>query len=107
MNEQSAGEDGPTIERAGRALIEAVPAPAKVILFGPHARGDADDRSDYDFLVIEREIEVRPPSKTTGRPPVGDAGGLGDGQRCSRVSRLALTLGAPVLLVACPTQPDG
>jgi len=30
MNEQSAGEDGPTIERAGRALIEAVPAPAKV-----------------------------------------------------------------------------
>lgn len=42
------------IERAGRALIDAAPVPAKVILFGSHARGDADTGSDLDFLVIER-----------------------------------------------------
>jgi predicted nucleotidyltransferase len=59
MNEQSAGEDGPTIERARQALIEAVPVPAKVILFGSRARDDGDDRRDFDFLVIEREIEDR------------------------------------------------
>jgi predicted nucleotidyltransferase len=52
-------QDGTIIERAGRALIEAVSAPAKVILFGSHARGDEDDRSDFDFLVIEREVDDR------------------------------------------------
>lgn len=52
-------QEGTTIERAGRALIEAVAAPAKVILFGSHARGDEDDRSDFDFLVIERGIDDR------------------------------------------------
>ncbi len=47
------------IERAGRALIDAASAPAKVILFGSHARGDADEGSDFDFLVIERQVEDR------------------------------------------------
>jgi predicted nucleotidyltransferase len=48
-----------TIERAAQALIEAVHAPAKVLLFGSHARGDAGKRSDFDFLVIEREVDDR------------------------------------------------
>ena len=48
------------IERAGRALLDAASsAPARVILFGSHARGDARDGSDLDFLVIEREVEDR------------------------------------------------
>ena len=47
------------IERAGRALIAAASAPAKVILFGSHARGDAGKDSDFDFLVIEREVDDR------------------------------------------------
>jgi len=47
------------IERAGRALVDAASAPAKVILFGSHARGDADEGSDFDFLVIERQVEDR------------------------------------------------
>ncbi|HEX5308688.1 MAG TPA: nucleotidyltransferase domain-containing protein [Solirubrobacteraceae bacterium] len=55
----SATADGVTIERAGQALIEATTAPAKVILFGSRARGDGDDRSDFDFLVIEREVDDR------------------------------------------------
>lgn len=48
------------IERAGHALLDAASGPAKVILFGSHARGDADDDSDYDCLVIECEVEGRP-----------------------------------------------
>lgn len=48
-----------TVERAGRALVEATASPTKVILFGSRARGDADDRSDFDFLVIEREVSDR------------------------------------------------
>jgi predicted nucleotidyltransferase len=59
MDELDHDDDGATIERAGKALIEAVPAPAKVILFGSHARGEADDRSAFDFLVIEQDVEDR------------------------------------------------
>lgn len=47
------------IERAGRRLAGSASAPAKVILFGSHARGDATEASDLDFLVIEREVEDR------------------------------------------------
>ena len=47
------------VERAGQALIEATTAPAKVILFGSRARGDNDDRSDFDFLVIESDVDDR------------------------------------------------
>lgn len=47
------------IDQAGRALAGAASAPAKVILFGSRARGDADDGSDFDFLVIEREVGDR------------------------------------------------
>ncbi|MGA9875161.1 MAG: nucleotidyltransferase domain-containing protein [Solirubrobacteraceae bacterium] len=47
------------IERAGRALLDAAPSPARVILFGSHARGDADEGSDLDFLVIEHDVDDR------------------------------------------------
>ena len=48
-----------TIERAGRLLAEAAASPAKVILFGSHARGDARPDSDLDFLVVEPEVPDR------------------------------------------------
>jgi predicted nucleotidyltransferase len=48
-----------TIDRAGRALIDAASVPTKVILFGSRARGDANDRSDFDFLVVERDVADR------------------------------------------------
>jgi uncharacterized protein len=48
-----------TIEHAAQALIEAAGARAKVLLFGSHARGDAHERSDFDFLVIEPEVGDR------------------------------------------------
>jgi predicted nucleotidyltransferase len=37
-------------------LSEAAPR-ARVILFGSHARGEAGQRSDVDFLVVEPEVE--------------------------------------------------
>lgn len=42
-----------TIQEAGRLLAAAARPPARVILFGSHARGEAGPHSDLDFLVIE------------------------------------------------------
>ena len=39
-------------ERLGRAAPDAV-----VILFGSHARGDAEEQSDVDLLIVEPEVE--------------------------------------------------
>jgi predicted nucleotidyltransferase len=47
------------IERAGRALLNAAASPARVILFGSYARGEAREGSDLDFLVIESEVDDR------------------------------------------------
>ncbi len=47
------------IQQAARRLVEAARGPAKVILFGSHARGDAGPDSDLDFLVIERDVPDR------------------------------------------------
>jgi predicted nucleotidyltransferase len=47
------------LEEAARRLVEAARAPARVILFGSHARGAAGPDSDLDFLVVEREVTDR------------------------------------------------
>jgi len=44
------------IEEAARRLAAAAPD-AEIILFGSHARGDAGEHSDLDFLVIEPHVE--------------------------------------------------
>jgi len=46
------------IAEAGRRLNEAAPD-ARIVLFGSHARGDADPDSDLDLLVIESEVQNR------------------------------------------------
>jgi predicted nucleotidyltransferase len=48
--------DKPLIEEAGRRLALAAPG-ARVVLFGSHARGEADPHSDVDFLVIEPRVD--------------------------------------------------
>jgi uncharacterized protein len=48
--------DEATIEEAGRRISAAAPAGSRVILFGSHARGEADGMSDIDLLVIEPEV---------------------------------------------------
>src|SRR5437763_16438065 len=46
------------IDAAVRILAEAA-RPARIILFGSHARGNARDDSDVDLLVIEPQVEDR------------------------------------------------
>jgi predicted nucleotidyltransferase len=46
------------IAEAGRRLANAAPD-AKVILFGSHARGEAQPDSDLDLLVIEPDVKSR------------------------------------------------
>ncbi|VAX20453.1 hypothetical protein MNBD_NITROSPINAE02-178 [hydrothermal vent metagenome] len=46
------------IEKAAQAPGEAAGS-AEVILFGSHARGDANADSDVDFLVVEPEVKDR------------------------------------------------
>jgi len=45
------------IQEAGRRILEAAPAGSRLILFGSHARGEAGEHSDLDFLVIEPSVE--------------------------------------------------
>ncbi len=47
------------LEDAARRLMTAARSPARVILFGSHARGAAGPDSDLDFLVVERELPDR------------------------------------------------
>jgi predicted nucleotidyltransferase len=49
--------DEATIEEAARRIIAAAPEGARVILFGSHARGEADAKSDVDFLIIEPRVD--------------------------------------------------
>lgn len=48
--------DESLIQEAGRRIASAAPG-ARVILFGSHARGEADRHSDVDFLVIEPHVD--------------------------------------------------
>lgn len=45
-----------TILAAAKRAAAAASRPASVWLFGSYARGDADDLSDLDLLVIEDEV---------------------------------------------------
>lgn len=62
------------IERCGRVLADAAASPARVIVFGSHARGTAGSESDLDFLVIERRVTSRTQEAVRLRkalPPLG------------------------------------
>ena len=47
------------IQALADALGAAATKPARVVLFGSYARGDATEKSDVDFLVIEKKIANR------------------------------------------------
>ncbi len=44
------------IREASQRVAAVAHAPLKVILFGSYARGDADEGSDLDLMVVEEEI---------------------------------------------------
>jgi len=44
------------IRDAARRAAAAASSAAKVIVFGSYARGDADEGSDLDLLVVENEV---------------------------------------------------
>jgi predicted nucleotidyltransferase len=48
--------DTETIQTAVERMVAAASAPARVILFGSYARGTADEGSDLDLMVIEKEL---------------------------------------------------
>lgn len=45
-----------TIMDAAHRAASIASSPARIIVFGSYARGDADEGSDLDLLVIEREV---------------------------------------------------
>ena len=51
--------DMETIREAAARLVAAATSPVRVILFGSYARGTADEGSDLDLMVIERDVPDR------------------------------------------------
>ena len=66
--------DEATIKQAAVRLLGAATAPARVILFGSHARGRVHADSDLDFLVIEEVVSSRVEEAARLRRAVGKIG---------------------------------
>ena len=49
--------DANVLNQAVERMVASATRPLKVILFGSFARGDADEGSDVDLLVVERGQE--------------------------------------------------
>jgi predicted nucleotidyltransferase len=47
-----------TIQEAVELLIKAA-NPTRIILFGSYARGDTNEQSDLDFLIVKKELKAR------------------------------------------------
>lgn len=61
------------IQQAVKRLVEAA-KPCKVIMFGSYARGDADESSDLDLMVIESKVENVGEEMIRLHKAVGDVG---------------------------------
>lgn len=46
----------PVIQHAAAQIAAAAHMPIKVIVFGSYARGEADEESDLDLMVVEEEL---------------------------------------------------
>ena len=55
-------------------LVANASRPAKVIIFGSYGRGDADDQSDLDLMVIESELPDKGPEYLRLKAAVGRLG---------------------------------
>lgn len=66
--------DMQTIQPAADRLAAAASSPSRIILFGSYGRGDADEGSDLDFMVIEQEMPDKGPEYLRLREAVGLVG---------------------------------
>jgi predicted nucleotidyltransferase len=81
------------VMNAARRLASAASQPARIIVFGSYARGEADDDSDLDLLVVEPTLpdkagEYLKLREALGPMPVGVdllLFSLGDFERRSQV----------------------
>lgn len=71
-----------TIREAVRRIVSAA-HPTRVILFGSHARGEADEGSDMDLLVVVPEVPDKYAEMVRLRGAVGDIGAGVDVLVCS------------------------
>jgi predicted nucleotidyltransferase len=71
-----------TIRQAVGRIVAAA-RPSKVVLFGSYARGDPDEGSDLDFLVIEPRLGDRFEEMIRLRDAVGPIGAGVDVLVCS------------------------
>lgn len=62
------------IAAAAARVAAAASSPSRVVLFGSYARGTADDGSDLDFLVIQKEVRNRAAEYARLRQAVGAVG---------------------------------
>ncbi len=62
------------IREAAQRAAAAATSPAKVIVFGSYGRGDADEGSDLDLMVVERELKDKGEEYLRLRAAIGHLG---------------------------------
>lgn len=65
--------DSKTLKKITTRVADAA-HPSKIIVFGSYARGDADENSDLDLLVIEPFVANKREEMVKLRLAVGDVG---------------------------------
>ncbi len=63
-----------SIASTAQRIVDAASSPARVIIFGSYARGDADEDSDLDLLVVERSVADHTSEYMRLRSAVGSVG---------------------------------
>lgn len=66
--------DEAIIRLAVRRAVAAAQAPLRALLIGSYARGDADEGSDLDLVVIERKVSDKGAEMLRLRRAIGDIG---------------------------------
>lgn len=66
--------DDRTIVDVARRAAQAASGPARVMVFGSYARGDAEDDSDLDLVVIEPSFADRADEYLRIRSAIGRVG---------------------------------